>query len=158
MGAPNHDESGLSIDQVADLGEQIAGQAAQLDAATHRMLKDLRTFDRAGGWYTQGARSCAEWLAWRVGWNGNTAREHVRVANRLAELPLVDDALRRGELSYCKVRAITRVATAANEALLLEDARLATGIQLEQICRKYAAVRRREGASPNEDERRRTLT
>src|SRR3954471_7009476 len=148
----------LTHQQVDSLGESIAEHAAHLDAATHRLLADLRAFDAAGGWYRQGARSCADWLAWRVGWSGNTAREHVRVANQLGALPLIDDALRRGELSYCKVRAMTRVATAENEALLLDEARLATGIQLELICRKYAAVRRREGASPNEDERRRTLT
>src|SRR4051812_35965876 len=148
----------LTHQQVDSLGESIAEHAAHLDAATHRLLADLRAFDAAGGWSRQGARSCADWLAWRVGWSGNTAREHVRVANRLGELPKIDDALRRGELAYRKVRAMTPVATAENEALLLEDARFTTGIQLEQICRKYAAVRRREGATANDDERRRTVT
>jgi hypothetical protein len=148
----------LTHQQVDSIGESIAEHAAHLDAATHRLLADIRTFDAAGGWYRQGARSCADWLAWRVGWSSNTAREHVRVANRLGELPLIDDALRRGEVSYCKVRAMTRVATAQNEALLLEDARYTTGSQLEQICRKYAVVRSREGATPIEDERRRTVT
>ena len=152
------DDHALTPQQVSALGEQIAEHAAHLDAATHRLLADLRAFDGAGGWYHQGARSCAEWLSWRVGWNGNTAREHVRVANRLGALPLIDDALRRGELSYCKVRAMTRVATRENEALLLEDARLSTGEQLEQICRKYASVRSREGATANDDTRRRQIT
>jgi len=122
------------------LGERIATHAAHLDAATHTLLTDLREFDSAGGWYKQGAHSCAEWLSWRVGWSVGTAREHLRVARRLVELPLIDDALRRGSLSYCKVRAITRVATPANEATLLTDAQYATGSQLERICRKYAAV------------------
>jgi len=47
------------------------------------------------------------------------ARERVRVANKLGEFPVTDDALRRGEISYSKVRAVLRVATPANEALLL---------------------------------------
>lgn len=158
MDAARTDNETLTPQQVTDLGEQIAEHAAHLDAATHRLLADLRAFDAAGGWYRQGARNCAEWLSWRVGWSGNTAREHVRVANRLAELPLIDEALRRGELSYCKVRAMTRVATRENEALLLEDARLSTGNQLEQICSKYAAVRRREGATANDDLRRRHVS
>jgi hypothetical protein len=132
------------------LADRIATHAAHLDAATHTLLTDLREFDTAGGWYKQGARSCAEWLSWRVSWSRTTAREHLRVAHRLAELPLVDDALRCGTLSYCKVRAITRVATPANEALLLEDARYATGAQLERICRKYATVLR---AAKEPDER-----
>ena len=127
-------------EDLESLGERIAEQAAHLDAALHRLLTDLRTFDRGGGWHTQGARSCAHWLSWRVGWGLGTAREHLRVADRLADLPLLDDALRRGEVSYSKLRAITRVATPANEAALLEIARLSAGHQLETVCRKYRAV------------------
>ena len=48
------------------LGERIAEQAAHLDAAMYRFLTDLREFDERGGWHTQGALSCAHWLAWRV--------------------------------------------------------------------------------------------
>jgi hypothetical protein len=65
------------------LGEQIAEQAAHLDAAMHRLLADLREFDARGGWHVQGAMSCAHWLAWRVGWDLVTARERVRVARKL---------------------------------------------------------------------------
>ena len=149
---------GLTRDEAEALGERIAEHAAHLDAATHRLLADLRAFDRAGGWYAQGARSCGEWLAWRVGWSQTTAREHVRVAQRLGALPQIDEALRRGELSYCKARAITRVATPANEALLLEDARHATGSQLERICRRYAAVLRAERPTPEDDAARRQVS
>lgn len=130
-----------------DLGaleDRIATQAATLDAATHALLADLRTWDEAKAWATQGARSCADWLSWRVGWSGTTAREHVRVARKLGELPAIDAALQRGEVSYCKVRAITRVATPANEQMLLEDARLTTGAQLDKICRKLGGVLRNE--------------
>ncbi|HEU4728432.1 MAG TPA: DUF222 domain-containing protein [Kofleriaceae bacterium] len=138
------------------LGERIAEQAAHLDAATHRLLADLRQFDALGGWHLQGARTCAHWLAWRVGWDLVTARERVRVARKLGECPATDDALRRGELSYSKVRAILRVATPANEALLLECARLSTASQLETLSRKYARVQAHDDdASPRDDEQRR---
>jgi hypothetical protein len=140
------------------LGERIAEQAAHLDAATHRLLTDIRRFDEDQGWYAQGAQSCAHWLSWRVGWCPGTAREHVRVANCLGRLPLIDDALRRGELSYSKVRAITRVATTENEPILLEDARLTTGAQLEMICRKYAVVLRQAETKRPEDEQRRYVS
>ena len=66
----------------------------------HRMLTDLREFDQRGGWHRQGAISCTHWLARRVGWSLVTARDHVRVANKLADFSLIDDALRRGEVSY----------------------------------------------------------
>jgi Domain of unknown function (DUF222)/HNH endonuclease len=100
--------------------------------------------------------SCAHWLAWRVGWDLVTARERVRVACKLAGFPMIDDALRRGEVSYSKVRAMVRVATPANEALLLEYARLMTASQLEKLTRKYALVQRHgQAPHPLDDEQRR---
>ncbi len=149
--------SSLDRDETLALGEQIAEHAAHIDAALHRLLTDIRRFDGSGGWHTQGARSCADWLSWRLGWDGGRAREHVRVASRLGELPMIDDALRRGELSYSKVRAMVRVATAANEELLLEDARYSTGSQLETICRKYASVARRNRPTREDDDAVRTI-
>jgi hypothetical protein len=148
---------GLSMDgEVELLGERIAEQAAHLDAATHRLLADLREFNERGGWYAQGARSCAHWLSWRVGWDLGTARQHVRVACKLGEFPATDDALRRGELSYSKVRAILRVATPANEAMLLEVARMSTAAEVEKLARKYAQVQAHGKAStPRDDEQRR---
>ena len=64
-----------------------------------------------------------------------TAREKVRVARALGALPAIDAAFAGGRVSYAKVRAMTRVATAANEAHVLEVALAATGAQLERICR-----------------------
>ncbi|HEY4059471.1 MAG TPA: DUF222 domain-containing protein [Kofleriaceae bacterium] len=148
----------LTRPEIDALADQIAKNAAHLDAATHTLLSDLRTFDREGGWFRQGARSCAEWLSWRLHWNIGTAREHLRVANALGKLPLIDDALRKGELSYAKVRAITRVATTANESMLLTDARYSTGQQLELICRKYASVKRRMRPSRKQDAEDRKVT
>ena len=126
--------------ELEQLGERIAEQAAHLDAAMYRLLTDLREFDARGGWHIQGAATCAHWLSWRVGWDLITARDHVRVARKLAEFAQIDDALRRGELSYSKVRALLRVATPENEALLLDHARLMTASQLEKLSRKYALV------------------
>jgi hypothetical protein len=122
------------VDRLAD---EIAELSAHLDAATHRLLTLIRRFDACSGWYRQGALSCAAWLSWRIGLDLCAAREKVRVARALGSLPHIDDALRRGQVSYSKVRALTRVATAENEALLLEMARSATSAQLERICRGY---------------------
>jgi hypothetical protein len=122
---------------VEELGEEIASLAAHLDAATHRLLECLRQFDSAGGWHDQGAISCAHWLSWRTGLDAATAREKVRVARALGSLPAIDEALRQAQLSYAKVRALTRVATPENEARLLELALEATGAQLECLCRGF---------------------
>ena len=125
------------VDRLAD---EIAEVASHIDAAEHRLLTLIRRFDDGAGWATHGALSCAHWLNWRVGLDLGAARERVRVARALGTLPLVDDALRRGAISYSKVRAITRVASGATEATLLEMATHATASQLERICRGYRRV------------------
>ncbi|MBK7540024.1 MAG: DUF222 domain-containing protein [Myxococcales bacterium] len=130
----------LSVEEVQALGEHIAEQAVHLDAAMHRLLADLRTFDAAGGWYRQGFGTCAHWLSWRVGWDLGTAREHLRVARALHTLPQVSEALSAGQISYSKTRAITRVATAATEAVLLGYAQHCTASQLETVCRKVGVL------------------
>ena len=92
------------------LGDEIAELSAHLDAATARLLALIREFDERHGWNT-GFRSCAHWLAWRVGLDLGAARERVRVARALGTLPRLAEALARGEISYSKARALTRVAT-----------------------------------------------
>ena len=83
-----------SLDQ---LGDKIAELSAHLDAATAHLLDLIREFDVQGGWNT-GFRSCAAWLNWRVGLDMGAARERVRVARALGTLPLLAQALARGEL------------------------------------------------------------
>ena len=61
------------------LGDQIAELAAHLDAATARLLDLIREFDTREGW-SNGFRSCAEWLSYRAGIHAGAARERVRVA------------------------------------------------------------------------------
>src|SRR2546430_17179740 len=104
------------------LGDEIAELSAHLDAATARLLDLIREFDARSGW-GNGFRFCAEWLSWRVGLDLGAARERVRVSRALETLPLLAGALARGELSYAKVRALTRVATPETEELLLAGRR-----------------------------------
>jgi hypothetical protein len=150
-----NNERCLSMEEIAAMGDAIAETAAIIDVATHRFLTQLREFDRVDGWHRAGALSCAHWLSWRVGMDLGAAREKVRVAKKLAELPAMDGALRKGEISYSKVRAMTRVATAENEADLLGMARSATGAQLEKICRLKRMVSALDGADASEVEARR---
>ena len=123
-----------------ELEQEIASLSAHIDAATHRMLTCIRRFDQEGDWHEQGAISCAHWLSWRVGWDSGTAREKVRVARALGNLPAIDEAFGLAVLSYSKVRALTRVATPENEETLLEMAIYATAAQLERLCRGYRAA------------------
>ncbi len=124
------------------LGDEIATLSAHLDAATARLLTLIREFDARGGWAAHGCRSCAEWLSWRVGLDPGAARERVRVARALGELPQLAGALARGELSYAKVRALTRVATPETEARLLAVGRAGTAAHVERIVRAWRRVDR----------------
>jgi 5-methylcytosine-specific restriction endonuclease McrA len=127
------------------LGDEIAELSAHLEAATGRLLTLIREFDARGGWNT-GFRSCAEWLGWRVGLDLHTARERVRVARALGDLPLLAGALARGELSYAKVRALTRVATPETEARLLAVGRAGTAAHVERIVHGWRRVDRQAEA------------
>ena len=146
-------EQGAEVKVAIDvdaLGDQIAEMSAHIDAAMHRLLTAIREFDIASGWHVQGALSCAHWLAWRVGWDLRTARERVRVARKLAELPLVDEALRIGAMSYSQARAISRVATADNEELWVGYAKHMPASQLDTLCRSYQNVQAYDQAHGSE--------
>jgi hypothetical protein len=119
---------------------EICELAAHIAAATCRWLLLVAEFDERRGWAEWGVWSCAHWLSWRCGIATRSAREHVRVGRALTNLPLVREAFAAGELSYSKVRAITRVADEKTEASLLEMARHATGAQLERLVRSYAGA------------------
>ena len=126
-------EENVTTLDLDELGDEIARTFVAIDQATQRALSMLRVFDERGGWGSSGHTSCAAWLSWRTGMAPATARERVRIARSLAGLPRIDAAFAAGELSYSKVRALTRIADADSEEVLLADARLLTGAQLERL-------------------------
>ena len=128
---------------VEQLGEAIADIAAGVHAATYQLLVLLRQFDERNGW-TNGFLSCAHWLSWRTGIDMGAAREKVRVARALPDLPLLSGALRRGEISYAKVRALTRIATSDTEERLVAVAYHATAAQVERLVRAWRWCDRHE--------------
>ncbi len=122
------------------LTDHLTSHAALVASETATYLRVLSAFDRRGGWRGYGVRSCAHWLNWQVGTNQRTAQEQLRVAKALDDLPQTSAAFTTGELSYSRVRAITRVAAADTEDQLIERARHCTGSQLEQIVRDYIQI------------------
>lgn len=124
--------------------------------AEHALLTRLRLFDAHEGWGRSGAISCAQWLSWRTGIGPKAAREKVRVARALGGLAKVDALFARGELSYSKVRAITRVATPESEQDFIDIAVHATASQIERLARAYRRVHTEQDdpAAPPLDRRR----
>ena len=112
------------------LDNRIAELAARIQAATYELLVLIREFDACGAW--SGFASCTIWLSWRTGLAPGAAREHVRVAQALERLPKLSDAMRRGQVSYSKVRAVTRVATPETEQVLLDVALAGTAAHVER--------------------------
>jgi 5-methylcytosine-specific restriction endonuclease McrA len=119
---------------------QICALAGHLAAATCRFLVLLADFDARRGWASWEMNSCAAWLSWKCQMSSGTAREHVRVARALRALPVIRAGFAAGRLSYAKVRALTRIATAETEAGLAELAGPMTGNQLERFARAHRQV------------------
>ena len=135
----------------AALGDAIAELSARIQAATYELLVMIREFDERGGW-GPGWTSCAHWLNWRTGLALGAAREKVRVARAIADLPRLSAAMGRGQVSYSKVRAITRVATPETEERLLDFALAGTAAHVERLVRAWRQVDRQLEA--DDDQRR----
>ncbi|HEY7012511.1 MAG TPA: HNH endonuclease [Streptosporangiaceae bacterium] len=126
---------------------QICELAGHLAAATCRFLVLLADFDARRGWASWEMGSCAQWLSWKCQMSSGTAREHVRVARALRDLPVIRARFAEAKLSYAKVRALTRIATPATEAGLAELAEPMTANQLERFARAHRQVTRADDAN-----------
>lgn len=138
--------STLTDDELAD---GICTWAGRVAAGEAELLRLIAEFDRREAWGGPGLLSCAQWLSWRIGLSPGAARERVRVARALDELPLVFDALSSGRVSFSQVRALTRVAKADDQQRWIELARSTTAGQLEKLVR---AVRRAMGPVEDADD------
>jgi hypothetical protein len=112
------DADAVPLDAVPleQLEAQICELAGHLTAATCRFLVLLGDFDARRGWASWDMRSCAAWQSWKCQMTAGTAREHVRVARALRDLPVIREEFGAGRLSYAKVRALTRIATPGTAA------------------------------------------
>jgi len=124
------------------LGAEITELCSYIYAAESRFLALIREFDEKGYWAQQGLFSCAHWLNLKCGIGMNAAREKLRVAHALAELPKISERFDKGQLSFSKVRAITRIADANNEDYLLMIADHGTAHHVEKLVSKFRTAKR----------------
>src|SRR3984885_12196874 len=140
--------SALAIScSLEELEAQITALAGKLNAANFRWLMLIAEFDRRHGWADGRLPSCAHWLNFKVGLNLGAAREKVRVAHALAKLPKIAASMARGELSYSKVRALSRVACPATEEALLMIALHGTAHHVERLVQGYRRAQEAEELS-----------
>jgi len=126
------------------LEARICELAGHLTAATARFLLLVADFDAREGWASWEMPSCAAWLAWKCQIAPGTAREQVRTARALRDLPLIQAEFTAARLSYAKVRALTRIATPETEHDLAEMAMPMTAGQLERFARARVKAQRRQ--------------
>ena len=140
--ARSENQEALESDARIERMDRVAVLFGEITAATREFLAALAQSDRHRDWEDEGFGSCAEWLAWRIGITRGTANEKVRAARALEDLPLISEAMARGELSFSKVRAITRVATPDSESELLDFARAGSATNLERLVRGWRKLSR----------------
>src|SRR6187431_1778402 len=132
---------------IDELATEICTLAGHINAASHRWLVLIAEFDRRNGWSDCATQSCAHWLNWKCGMAMGAAREKVRVARALENLPKVAAAMASGCLSYSKAREITRVASAETEDYLLMIAEHGTAQHVEKLVRAYRRCQEAEELS-----------
>jgi hypothetical protein len=82
------------------LANEITELCSCLYAAEYQLLVKIREFDENGYWGGPGLASCAHWLNFKCGMGMNAARERVRVARALGELPKISAAFEAGTVSF----------------------------------------------------------
>jgi uncharacterized protein DUF222/HNH endonuclease len=125
---------------IDELDEAICRLASRINAVSYQLLVLVREFDDRMGWAKWGYPNCAEWLSWRCQISLSAAREKVRTAQALRDLPEISLAFSEGRLSYTKARALTRVAAEHGEDALLRYALDATAPDVEERCRQIRNV------------------
>ena len=128
--------------QLDMLEARICELAGHLAAATYQFLVLVGDFDARRGWASWDLPSCSAWLAWKCQVAPGTAREQVRVARALRDLPVISAEFAAGRMSYAKVRALTRIATSDTEADLADIATPMTAAQMERFAAAHRKVTR----------------
>ncbi len=129
-----------------ELEAEITEHWGYINAATYHFLCMIAEFDRRKGHERHGLASTAQWLNWQCGIQTATGREKVRTARALEHLPKISASFAKGEISYSKVRAMTRVATPANEIALLQVALHGTASHVERLVGRYEWTKRASAA------------
>jgi hypothetical protein len=123
--------SNRSMDQ---LESDLINRSKNMNTQEYKFLVDLREFDLRQGWKAYHFNNCADWLSMKCGIDVTTGREKARVARALFDLPQLSAAFESGDLSYSKVRSLSRVVTSHNETEFLDFALQANAQQVQQRC------------------------
>ena len=123
------------------LGRQLQELAASQASVDHDFCVLVDQFDtgHAVRWF-DGIRSTAHYIAWACSMEGGAAREYVRVARALREMPRAKELFRLGRMSYSKVRELTRLVGRVDEDELCGLALEMTASQLARTVSTYRSL------------------
>lgn len=135
------EERRARAERQAELEAEMLELRAQINAATARFLTLVDEHADAEMWTEHdGCASPAYFLSWQTGLTPYAARDTLKVAAALRDLPLVRDAFAAGELGFEQVRCLVSIAQPASEAELVRLAKGMTGAQLARFCTVYRAA------------------
>jgi hypothetical protein len=123
-------------------------------------LRRLAVIDKRRLFERDGYLSAASWLATRFKVTWGTARENVRLARSLEEMPVAREALERGALSFSRVKVQVAAREADPEAFfrseeqLVDAARIHTTNDLGRVAAYWRQAVEREHAAEGEEKLR----
>jgi hypothetical protein len=150
-GAPGADPyAGCPTVEVMAAGQQLAALMWATQAELLGLVRDL-----AGRpWPQDGCRDVVEWLQLRCGLLASTAREWVRVAEALQDLPAIAGVFATGAVSWDQVRHAVRFAVPGTDAVVADELGRWSAEQVAEVAREHKA---RDEDDDREAERRRRV-
>jgi len=128
----------------AVLHREFLAQTALTNWSMHRLTVLIRRMEACEGHVEYGCPTLAHYLELVCGVSRIAARQRIRVARALGELPLIDREFKAGRLSYAKVRSLVRIATPETEREWVAKAKKLTAEDLERV-----VARARPGDAPS---------
>jgi hypothetical protein len=142
MNAAAHLQNPITRRSLDQLETDLISLSSHINSQEYEFLVLLREFDLRQGWKAYHFSHCSEWVNMKCGMAPGTAREKLRVANALLDLPQTSSAFAKGDLSYSKARSMSRAATPTTEEQLLDFALHATAAQVDRHCMELRNVQR----------------
>ena len=134
----------IAVEYCRILHERLTARAKQRIALEAEEARDLVYAEEAGLWRHFGYVSMLEYMERALHYGPHAAKERLRVASELFELPRLAEKFRAGELPYSVVREVTRVAVPDNEEAWLASTEGKTAREVERMVSGLA-----KGADPD---------
>jgi Domain of unknown function (DUF222) len=145
-------------DDLTDAVLRLQELRGALDVADARVLA---RWDSSGEWRPSGAKTAAAWLAWKQHIPIGVARQRLRHARAMRELPLIEEAWAAGDIDRAHVATMLGVRTARtskaferDHEILLEGARSVGFIDFKAHCDRWEMLVDPDGPEPSADEDR----